>query len=641
MNKRNVFLNNIPLAEARKLWRARLAELGCLSGLSVQEIEVDDALARVTAEPVFARRSSPSYNAAAMDGIAVRFLDTTGASESSPVRLAAEQYLNVNTGQALPAGFDAVIMIEDVQPISESAVEILAPVTPWKHVRTIGEDIVATELILPEGHRIRPIDQGAMLATGVDRVKVRQRPRVLVVPTGSELVQPGEPLSPGQIVEFNGRIIAGYLREWGALAVRSPIVPDDYESLKAMVERGVADNDALVINAGASAGARDFTAEVLRELGEVIVHGVNIKPGKPVILAIVNNKPVVGLPGYPVSAVITMRLFLRELICAFQGVEAGEFKGISATLSRPLASKIGVEEFVRVKLGRVGETLMATPSGRGAGAVMSLVQADGIIRVPAGSEGIGAGETVQVELLREIEEIDNTLVFIGSHDNTLDVLTNLLHKQRPVCRLSSAHVGSMGGITAIRRGEAHLAGSHLLDEETGEYNVPFIKRYLAGVPLILVNLAHRQQGFLVLPGNPKGIKGFADLGRADISFVNRQRGAGTRLLTDMHMKIHGLSPAQVKGYGREEYTHMGVASAVVSGAADTGLGIMAAARAMRLDFIPVARERYDLIIPRAHLHDRKVAALLEIISRHSGFREIVEAMGGYDLCDCGKIIYEQ
>ncbi|MBI5142403.1 MAG: molybdopterin biosynthesis protein [Nitrospirae bacterium] len=649
---RNIYISNTPLEDALKLWSAALEARGCLAPLPPEAIPVDDSLGRVTAEAVFAPRSSPFYNAAAMDGIAVSFASAAGASEAAPVRLReGDEYVCVNTGRPIPDGFDAVIMIEDVHRAGPGVVEIIEPVTPWKHIRPIGEDIVATELILPEGHLIRPIDVGAMLATGLTRVSVRRIPKALVIPTGDELVQPGEPVSPGNIVEFNGRVLAGYLREWGVEAARSEIVRDDTQLLEAAISRAVSGFDIVITNAGASAGTKDNTASVIAALGEVIVHGVNIKPGKPVVLGIVGGRPVIGLPGYPVSAVLTMRLFARGLAYAMRGLPEPRQETASAMLARPVSSKMGVNEFIRVKLGCVGENLMATPSGRGAGAVMSLVQADGILVVPAGSEGIGAGEKVTVELLRGIDEIENTIVAIGSHDNALDALANFLHVWRDVprglprggstTRLSSAHVGSMGGILAIKRGEAHMAGTHLLDEETGEYNIAFIKRFLPDTPLLLVNLVYRTQGLLVPKGNPKGIRGFEDLARPDVTFINRQRGAGTRLLTDMYLKKLGIAPESVRGYDREEYTHMTVASAVASGSADCGLAILAAARALGLDFIPVAGERYDLIIPKAYADDAKIRALLSVIRENREFRETVERMGGYDMRDCGRVMYEQ
>ncbi|MFC1826499.1 molybdopterin biosynthesis protein [Thermodesulfobacteriota bacterium] len=641
MEKRNIYIDNMNLKEALNLWKQSLSESGCLNPMYPETISVDESLGRITAEPVFARLSSPFYNAAAMDGIGVRFQDTTGANEATPVRLSLHQQFEwVNTGNVLPENFDAVIMVEDVQPIDDNTVEIIAPVTPWKHVRTIGEDIVTTELILPDGHMIRPIDLGAMLATGLTEIKVRKIPKSIVIPTGSELVQPGDPLRSGNIIEFNSRVLAGYLTEWGIKAERSPIVIDKPEALKEAISDAVARYDIIIVNAGASAGSKDHTAAVIGELGEIVLHGVNIKPGKPVILGIVNGKPVIGLPGYTISAIITLNLFVRSLVQSLLGIESKPPRLIEATLARPLSSKLGVEEFIRIKLGQVGNVMMATPAGRGAGAVMSLVQADGFLTVPANSEGLGAGATVQIELLREKHEIENTLVFIGSHDNILDVLANLLHRLRPICRLSSAHVGSMGGIMAIKRDEAHLAGTHLLDEETGEYNISFIKKFLADVPLQLINLTYREQGLLVPKGNPKRIKGFEDLTRQDVRFINRQRGAGTRLLTDMHLKQLDIDPDRVTGYDKEEYTHMNVASAIASNNADTGLAIRAAAVALDLDFIPVAQERYDLILPKAFLEDPKVISLLKTIKKNE-FRQIVENLGGYDLRDCGRIMYEQ
>jgi putative molybdopterin biosynthesis protein len=640
MIKRDIYVDNKALDEALELWQQKLDSVGAVQ-IQIEEIPVDDALGRITSAAVFARRSSPFYNASAMDGIAVRFTETTGASERNPLSLNKDQFVPVNTGAAVPEGFDAVVMIEDVHPLTDGAVEIIKAVVPWQHVRTIGEDIVVTELVLPEGHLIRPIDQGALLAANILVVVVRKNPSVAVIPTGSELVQPECPVEPGNIVEFNSRIIAGYVTEWGGIPVRNDIVIDDPEHLREAIGKAVRSHDLVLVNAGASVGTRDFTAAILAELGEVVVHGVNIKPGKPVILAIVDSTPVIGLPGYPVSAVLTQRLFVRPLIYAMQGLEVPPPQITPAILSRPLSSKIGVEDFVRVKLGLVGEKTVVTPISRGAGAVMSLVRADGILTVSAGSEGIGAGEVVDVELFRDFHDIENTLVFIGSHDNILDVLANLLHKQTPICFLSSAHVGSLGGIMAIKRGEAHLAGTHLLDEESGEYNIPFIRKYLEGISLSLINLAYRDQGLLVPKGNPKAITGIKDLARDDITFINRQKGAGTRILTDLNLKKCTISPESVTGYDREEYTHMNVASAVATGFADTGMGIRAAAEALGLDFIPVAKERYDLIVPRALENDPKLKQLLTVIKHDQEFRKIVGGLGGYDLQDSGKVFYEQ
>ncbi|SDP61836.1 molybdopterin biosynthesis protein [Desulforhopalus singaporensis] len=641
MNKRDVYLSNMPLDQAKVLWRNALEERGFFSDHTSEDIAVDDSLGKITAEPVFARRSSPSYNAAAMDGIAVHFSDLVGASEASPIRLKKDRFQPVNTGNAIPENCNAVVMIEDVHYVSDDEVELHTPAPPWQHIRTIGEDIVATELILPEGHVVRPIDQGAMLATGVTAIRVRRNPKAHVIPTGSELIQPEEEPRAGQIIEFNSRILAGYLREWGADASRGLPVIDDPDKLEKALVEAAGKNDLVVMNAGASAGTRDYSAKVLAKVGEVIVHGVAIKPGKPVILAMIGKTPVIGLPGYPVSALLTMRLFVREMISQFLGLGKPACDHVSATLSRPVHSAMGVDQMVRITLGRVGETLMATPSGKGAGAVMSLVRADGLLTIPSGKEGIGAGEKVKVELLRPQAEVDATLVTIGSHDNILDLLANRLHRMRPIVRIASAHVGSMGGIMAIRREEAHIAGTHLLDEETGEYNVAFIKRFLGSIPLQLINLCYREQGFIVPRGNPKKIKNFRTIAENGNTFINRQKGAGTRLLTDKILRDENIKPQQIIGYDHEEYTHMNIGAAVANGSVDTGMGIRAAANALGLDFVPIAEERYDLIVPAEHLKDNKVSSVLQLIRTDESFKASITALGGYNLRDCGVVMYEQ
>ena len=636
--KQKKYLSNTPLAEALRTYNAALAAADIGGPLPGERVAVGEALGRVTSEAVIAKVSSPFYHSAAMDGYAVRFTDTFGASETRPKRLPVPaQAMAVDTGDPMPDGFDAVIMIEDVEKVPEG-IEILKAATPWQHVRLVGEDIVATELIIPENHVVRPVDMAAMLASGHATVMVRRRPKIAVIPTGTELVEPGSELRRGDIIDFNSTMLAAMAAETGAQPLQKGIVKDDAALLRRTVLDAAAESDVVVINAGSSAGREDFTAPVLSEIGAVHIHGVNIKPGKPVILAIVQGKPVIGIPGYPVSAALTFNLFVRPVLSFLQGRAAPAPETVTAKLSRQVASALGSEEFLRVKLGSVSGNLVATPVTRGAGALMSLVRADGIIRIPADSEGIAGGHEVSVELLRPRHEIANTIVCIGSHDNALDVLANHLKRGHPELSLSSAHVGSMGGLLALKRGEAHLAGTHLLDEETGEYNVSAIRKHVGGRKIVLVNLVHRTQGFIVRPGNPKGIEGFGDLKREDVVFVNRQAGAGTRLLTDLYLNRLRIDPQNVKGYHHEEFTHMAVAAAVLSGAADTGLAVLSAARALGLDFVPVAQERYDLAILEEYYDTPLLRALLAIIRKDEAFRDQIVAMGGYDISDMGKVI---
>jgi putative molybdopterin biosynthesis protein len=642
--RKGIYLENTPLAEALKRWAERIASEG-IRPLDSELVHAKDSLGRITSGAVFARLSSPFYHSSAMDGYAVRFAETFGASESAPKRLKLGMgAVYVDTGDPLPDGFNAVIMIEEVNvwegPDGQGHIEIIKPAAPWQHVRVIGEDIVSTELIVPENHRMRPVDIGAVISGGHVEINVRRRPKVVIIPTGSEIVEPGTVLKRGDIIEYNSRILSALVTEWGGEPLRFHPVPDDMEKIKSAVMEGCEKGDLVVINAGSSAGSEDYTARVIAELGEVILHGINIKPGKPVILGWAKGRPLLGIPGYPVSTYITFNLFAKDLVYKWQGLDTPDPEFIKGRLSRQVASSLGQEEFLRVKLGRVGANLIATPVSRGAGVLMSLVRADGIVRIPAMSEGFGAGTEVNIEMLRDKKEIENTVVCIGSHDNALDLLANILKKNHPGYSLSSAHVGSMGGLIALKKGEAHMAGTHLLDEETGDYNIPYIRRILGERKIVLMNLVYRQQGLMVPKGNPKNIRGFRDLTRGDVVFINRQSGAGTRLLTDKYLKELGIAPKDVRGYEREEYTHMGVASAVLTGIADTGMGILASAQALDLDFIPLAKERYDLAFPAEFVDMPTVSAVLRVIREDGEFRTSVEALGGYDVSDMGKVVYE-
>ena len=636
--QRHIYLEDIPLDQALAKFYSALEESRSLGPTPSEQVSLEEGLGRVTAEPIWAKISSPHYHAAAMDGAAIRAEDSNGASETSPVRLRiGEQAQWIDTGKPLPRGFNAVVMIEHIHSAEEGVIEIMSPVAPWQHVRLMGEDIVTSELLLPQGHILRARDLSAIAQAGLAQVGVRRRPRVAIIPTGSELVPPGASLKPGSIIESNSLMLSGLVREWGAAVTRFPIVPDEYEQLKAAIQQALAEHDIVVTNAGASAGKRDYIASILADLGKVVVHGVAIRPGHPVVLGTVAGKPVIGTPGYPVSAALTMELFVKPLIYRLLGIAPPERPKVEAVMTRKVFSPMGEDEFLRVKVGKIGDKLVATSLQRGAGTTMSLVRADGLVRIARGCEGIQEGQKVWVELLTSLEEIENAIVAVGSHDLTLDVLANHLHRQYPTKTLSSSNVGSLGGLLALKRGEAHFAGSHLLDEESGEYNLPYVKRLLGDQAVVVVNMVYRQQGLIVAKGNPKGISGLTDLLRRDISFINRQRGAGTRVLLDFKLKELGVDPAKITGYDRIEVTHLAVASAVAAGTADAGLGIMAAARALDLDFIPLLKERYDLVIPRSYYESTLLGPLLATLQQ-SSFRAEVESLGGYDTSDMGQVV---
>lgn len=639
--KRRIYLSMKSVAEARELWLSRF-DLEVMA--KAEEVPVTAAAGRVTAGPVMAQRSSPAAHQAAMDGFAVAAASTFGATPDRPRQLAiGQEAFPINTGHVMVPGTDAVIMVEQVPDPEADPITVEAPTFPWQHVRRVGEDLVKGEMVLAEGVEITPWAQGALLAAGVTRVMVRRRPRVAIIPTGTELVPVTEldrDLPAGLLPEFNSTILAGLVAEAGGVAAVAPIVRDDPGGLAAALKEAIAAADMVLINAGSSAGTEDYTCQAIEALGEVLVHGVAMMPGKPTVLGVVAEKPVIGNPGYPVSAVLSFEQFAAPLIAGLAGKRLTARPTLTVYPAQNLPSKPGLTEFIRVTLGRVGDKIIATPLPRGAGIITSLVRADGLLVVPALSEGLEEDRPVAAELLVTPEDIDGTLVVLGSHDNTIDLLATMLRRRDHRMRLSSGHVGSLGGLMALRQGRAHLGGSHMLDPETNTYNVPFIKRYLAEVPLKLVNLAWREQGLMVAPGNPKQIGTIRDLTRPEVRFINRQRGAGTRLLLDYLLQEAGFEAEQVQGYNREEYTHMAVAVNVASGTADVGLGIMAAAKALGLDFMPLLPERYDLVVPEPTFADRRFQTLLEVM-RSREFQEAAKALGGYDLKDCGKILWEQ
>ena len=629
--KRNLYLTTIPVEEAGNLY---MEALGDSVQPRAEKIRVIDALGRITSEAIYARYSSPLYNSAAMDGIAVISLKTAGASEASPVTLKAEtDYMVVDTGDPVKKPYDAVIMAEDTQE-TEGGMIIRAAAPAWQHVRPVGEDIVEGEMILTRCHRIRPIDIGVLLSGGVTEISVFAQPKVGIIPTGTEIVEPYEDPKEGDIIESNSRMFEAMVSEQGGIPHRYDIVPDDYEMIKTSVLKALAENDMVIVNAGSSAGTEDYTVHILREIGEVFVHGVAMKPGKPVILAKACGKPVIGIPGYPVSAYLAMENFVYPVLRSFTGSKVPESRDIKAVLSRRLVSSLKHREYVRVRVGRVGDRYVCAPLARGAGAAMSMVRADGFCVIPQEAEGYEAGETVDVTLLCSPEEIDRTVVCTGSHDMLLDVISDMMSGETEGIRLSSTHVGSLGGLMALQRGEAHITPTHLLDEETGIYNESYIRSLFPGEEMVLVKGVGRIQGLMVAPGNPLGIKGIDDL--TGIKYVNRQRGAGTRVLLDYKLKQAGISPSEVDGYDAEAATHMAVAAQVASGEADCGMGVYSAAHAMGLDFIPVGEEEYDFAMRPETLELPEMQSFLRLLTGDE-FRAELDSLGGYTTEHTGEI----
>ena len=627
------FLRDVPLAQARQSWAEARADANCPERLDTVTVPVAEAAGRVTAEPVWATRSSPAYDSAAMDGIAVTAADTVGASESTPLVLGRADFDELDTGDPLPAGRDAVVMREHVHR-SDGGAELRGAVPPYQHVRSIGEDVAATELLLPTGHRLRPYDIAAAAAADAVELTVRRAPVVAVLPSGDEIRGLDEPARDGEIPDTNSLMLAAQAREAGAEAQVLPIVPDDPALIGAAVRNAAARADLVLVVAGSSAGRDDYTARVVADVGRLAVHGVAVRPGHPVVLGVVDRTPVIGVPGLPVSAALTFDIFAAPLLASLEGTVPRLRATVKARLARKLATTMGSDDWIRVRLGQVGGRVVATPLPRGAGVLTSLVRADGLLVVPAGLEGHLAGTEVDVQLLRGLDEVARTVVAIGSHDLVLDLAASALRQRDPRLTLASSNVGSLGGLVALRDGLCHLAGSHLLDPETGEYTLPYVDRVLPDQDVAVVRLVHREQGLIVAAGNPLGLTGIADL-TGEVRYVNRQRGAGTRVLLDHELARAGLGPDGMAGYRREEHTHLAVAATVASGRADCGLGVLAASRAYGLGFVPVTREPYDLVTTVPVLESGILDPVLGLLDDQS-FLDQVEALGGYSTGESGR-----
>lgn len=629
------YLTNVPLDEARGEYLARLQENGFAG--QTEMVSVQNAFGRITARAVYAAICAPHYAASAMDGIAVHAKDTFGATETTPVRLTPQQYMVVDTGDPVPEDCDAVIMVEDIVRGEDESVTIYAAAAPWQHIRQIGEDICAGEMILASYMEVTPAAIGAMIAGGVLEIEVIKKPVIGIIPTGDEIVAPCADPKPGDILEFNSSIFSAMVQEWGAEAKTYPIVPDRFDAIREMVARAADECDIVLLNAGSSAGREDYSVSVIRELGDVVYHGIAIKPGKPAILGLRGAVPILGVPGYPVSGIIVIEELLKPLVAEWFHSNTAPVQLATATLTRPVVSGLKYQEFVRVRMGEVGGKLTASPLSRGAGVVSSFMKADGILEVPQGTEGYEAGEEVQVRLLSTPEKLQNTLVVIGSHDPLLDEVADMMHRADPTVFMSSSHVGSMGGIMAIRRGEAHAGGCHLLDTETGVYNLSFLKKYFPNGGIRLVRCVGRQQGLMLAKGNPLDIKGFADIAKNGVRYVNRQKGSGTRVLMDYLCEQYAVNVSDIYGYEREELTHTSVAAQIANGSADAGMGIYSAAQLYDLDFLPICIEEYDLIIPD-HAWETPVVQQLIATLKSPAFREKMLAMGGYTVDHPGEII---
>ncbi|MFA4861739.1 molybdopterin biosynthesis protein [Methanoregula sp.] len=610
------YLELLSLGEALTLLTKSFAAPG-----HMENVPVVQSVGRIVAEPVFAKYSVPAVNISAMDGIAVRSRDTIGAGDQNPITLT--HFVRVNTGNIVPPEFDAVIMIEDVWEVGDHF-RIRRSAIPWQHVRHAGEDIKENKLVLAKGHLIRAFDIGALVTYGITSIDVLAV-RVGIIPTGSELVPPGVWPKPGQVVESNTVMAQVYLSQMGAHCTRYPIAPDEPDIIRETMRKAVEENDLVLISAGSSAGTRDFSESVIRSLGELVFHGVAVKPGKPVMLGNVKGKPVLGLPGYPLAAQTVLREFAAPLLESWGFAPAPHYP-VTVRLAQPLVSDPGFDEFVPIFVGRIGTTLVGTPHGKGAFAQMATVKANGYTHIPAPVEGYEAGFELTVMLTTDPGSIERTLILTGSIDPALEDLAGLAHDEGLF--IHATNPGNTPGILALGGSCCHAAPLVLpADSMLASYQ-PLLQYKKSG-DLVFIHIATVELGIASRDG----------LGLKDLThtrFINTRKETPSRTVLDALITAEGIDPLKVNGYLQEVHGPQAVVVAIRNGFADAGMCTSGIASASGLEFVPVAHEDYELALWREMLADQRIKTLLTLI-RSPAYRTHLEKIGGYDTAKTGVI----
>ncbi|MCL1935787.1 MAG: molybdopterin biosynthesis protein [Defluviitaleaceae bacterium] len=600
MKQRNLYLKTTPIEEALENFYKYIKIKS-----ETEEIEVINSLGRILSRSVFAKYSSPNYNSCAMDGIITNSEKIKNASEINPIILTeTKDFLYVNTGNLLKEPFDCVVMIEDITEIEKNKIAVKKSAKPWQHVRIIGEEIIEGELVLSSNNKIRPFDISAMLSSGITTIFVKKQITVAIIPTGSELIDIHEVPKLGNVIESNSYMLEASLKNYGFLANRYDRVKDDYDIIKNAIINATKKNDVVLISAGTSAGTEDYTKDIINELGEVITHGLSVKPGKPVILGIVNDTPVIGLPGYPISCYVTFENIVIPILELLNGKI--EQKKVKAKITRKLVSSFKHKEFVRVKLAKIDDDIIATPMYKGVGSSMGLVRADGVISIPLLSEGIEMGDIVDVVLTNN--NFENKLTISGGHDILLDIILGITNN------VSTNYIGSFAGLFALKKGETHIAAVNILDEETGKYNIPeTIKKMFENEQLVIINGVKRNVGFIVAKNNPFNIKNVEDLTKKNVRYINRQHGSGARHFFDYILNENNVDKEKINGYDREVMTNTEVAYAIKNKNADCGIGSESAAKKFGLDFVKLETESFDFVVKKKHLDLLEVKKFREIL----------------------------
>ena len=627
MENRNVYIDNIDVEKALSIFFKSLE-----IDLQDEKISVLDSIGRVTSKAVFAKRCSPTYSASAMDGILIFAEKTAEASEVNPIYLKEnEDFIFVNTGNPIDYNIgDSVIMIEEVISVGNGLYKIIKSSRPWQHIRPVGEDIIEGEMIIKSNHKIAPQDLGALISAGVLEIFVIKKPKVAIIATGDEVIDIfKEDYKEKSVIDCNSYVFSAQIKEWGGIPEILPKLKDNLSCIKENLSLIIKDFDLILINAGSSAGSKDYTKSVIEDLGEVVVHGVAIKPGKPTILGNVDGKPVIGIPGYPVSAFLAMDIFIKPLMEKLTQISK-EDTFVEGVLSKTIVSSLKHKELVRVTLNYSEGKYIVNPLARGAGITTSLSKADGILEIPKEVEGIKGGEVVKIKLLKPLKEIKDYLISVGSHDVIMDLIGDKI-------KLCSTHTGSFGGILAIKQKNTHIAPIHILDDESGVYNIPAVKKYFPAEEMVLIKGVKRVQGLMVTKCNPLGIKDISDIISQNLRYVNRQRGSGTRILLDFLLKKESIASETLNGYAREANTHLEVAMAIKSGTSDVGLGIKEAAVIADLDFIPILDEDYDFLVNPKMIDSDKIKEFIAFL-KSDYFINKINDLDGYSAINSGEVI---
>jgi len=643
MDSNEIGLQEWPAEEALDRFLSELEFLNALNRPDTETVSLTESLHRITCHPVMAKMDSPHYYSAAIDGLLVKSGTTFAATQENPVELPiTSPDAFVEMGSPVPEGYDAIVPLHELESASPGSVHIRRASNPWRNVRPAGEDVHQNELVISKDHLIQPADIGALAAAGVESVAVYQLPKVAILSLGNNLVPAGVPPQVGQMIDSNSATLGGLVQEVGGIPRILEIAPERLEAAGEALRQAARQAELVIVVAGPSHGTA-LVARIISDMGDRVLHGVALKPCQGITLGVVEGKPVFGLPFHPVGVFTAFEAFVRPVLEQILGpsVSQEDLPRMSATLAVPFKRPVsGSEEFVRVRLGWVDDRLVAVPEVGGASTLMSLVRASGLFRVPADVEELPTRTNISVRVLSPKRTLHSNILVLGTHDICFDILRNILRSSYPELTLHTAATGGMKGLQAVKAGLCHAASIHLFDEETGEYNVPFLTQAPLPEPMVLMNLCSRDLGLIVAPGNPLNIQGLGDLARSDVRFINRQKGSGTRVLLDYHLRQLGVEPDSIDGFPRQVKTHMAVAAAVSSQAVDVGPGISTAARTMRLDFVPCLKERLDLLVPKRFYSRFPMAGLVQVV-RSSRFRtKAAEQLSDYDFSQTGQILWE-